>query len=258
MTKAAIALKSMIESKEDDAASVRDGQTNLKRSGTWFEQEMVDMAAANPERTKAFYDMEKRETDIFRKELLAARPFTTHAKQIAVDMFVKESSKVGNSGRRVTNVDDLTELSQKLVTGMPSEVNAGRATIYQVKSDIRTADEIVEADEMVAILFKEIDKKWPNRPQNKMILTWNLIRGKLDHLLMDPEKMPSYKPTMDLIARMEEDEVNWEDAARFMDYSGISRKMYETVIIYITERAQELGLDLIKKSGYYDRQRGAK
>jgi hypothetical protein len=219
----------------DDQPSITDMEGDRKRNGTWIDPQHVDAAASNPARTQAFYNAASKADNMYDEEYYLARVFQmpNFADKIAAQFFVKE---IRGGLMQVGDSIDIDDISNQL----NAEFDHG---MFYLRADARTPDEIIEADQVVQIMYREIDKEWPGRPQNKMVLTYALIRARMDHLMWN--EIPMYKRTLDIIDRIEKDEKNWESQTIFQEYSGISRKMYDTVIGFLRKKVEEYGVDLL-------------
>ncbi|QIG71410.1 hypothetical protein EVB32_303 [Rhizobium phage RHph_TM39] len=231
----------MIKGTKNESGDDDDEISNRRRGGTWIDPHHVDAASKNLKRTQSFYKKASNASSVEDQEYWLARVFNKNAvaKRISSGFYNKEA-KAG-----VVGVDDVEDLSASLVTGNPRA--SGRVT---TKDHTRNPEEIFAANQIVKALYDTIDKKWPGRPQNKMVLTYFLKVNKADHLINF--KLPYDDRVEEIISSIEKyakdnnSKITWTTPKQFQNFSGIEDRMYAKVMQFLADNAVELGALIIR------------
>lgn len=237
-TKSTDLLKSLDEAEKVIGPDLDDLTGDKYRNGNWMQQHQVDVAAANPGRTQAFYNAARNSSNMMDQERYLARVFQEPgmANNIAIAFFVKEMR--GN----VTQTNQFDDISQELMAqsknwssdkGTVHAIDSNTKT-FIVRDDERTPEEIVAVDEIVSKLYGIVKDKYPSKPSYMMVLTYLLIKGKMDHLIKTVP-MAMYGQTLKVIDQIEKDDLNWQNTGVFCKYIGIGRKTFEFIVGLMTE-----------------------
>lgn len=232
----------LLESVDGPANDQEDSALTNRRGGGWMNQEQVGIAADNPERTAQFYRNARNADTIYDEEKWLARVFNNKewSEKIASAFFQKEmrSDTVG--------YDNIADIAQEIkgdlqyMTDQADGKSKKNRELY-IRWDTRTPEDIIEVDQVIQLLFKEIEKKWPSRPLNKMVLTYAIVKARLDHHLHSD--IPMYDELMRLIDTIEAQGKDWETRYVFLGASGISQHTYESVVWYLIKEAEKYGVD---------------
>ena len=161
-------------------------------------------------------------------EYWLARVFNNHkvAKNIAQKIYAKE---INSATMSIGDIDDLLDNPEPY-----------KSNNYRVRLNDRTRspEDISGDNQVVEMLYDALAKKWPNRPQAQMVLTYILLRGNVCQNLKF--KIPYFDRVVKVCNQIEKDGLNWLTSGNFYTYINISKTLYYSIVYYLNTYVKKL------------------
>lgn len=219
-------IREMLSKMNED--SISDKMSNQARAGTWINQHHVDSTIGHDERTRQYYKNASNASDSMEAEYWLARVFNDHrvAKNIAQKIYSKEISSATSS---MGDIDSLFD-----------DMDPYKSNSFRVRLNDRTRspEDISGDNQVVEMLYDALAKKWPNKPQAQMVLTYILLRGNVCQNIKF--KVPYFDRVVKVCNQIEKDGLNWLTSGNFYNYLNISKTLYYTIVHYLNTYVKKL------------------